>query len=134
MMGICLRSVDLFQYLVVLAGYVLAIATSGLVVRGLIGTDEGPSAEDDGKGASGKTKYDLGTIIGKCENFLVITLVLADALTGLALVFTAKSIVRADSIKRNPRYYLGGTVVNFTYSVFIGFAIKVILAATGHSL
>jgi len=129
-----LRSVDLFQYLVVLAGYVLAIVTSGLVVRGLIGGESETVTDNGGTGDSGRAVFDLGRIIGKCENFLVITLVLSDELTALALVFTAKSIVRAESIKRNPRYYLGGTMVNFTYSVFIAFAVKVILAVAGHSL
>ena len=34
-------------------------------------------------------KYDLGMIIGKCENILTLTFILADQFTGLALIFAA---------------------------------------------
>ncbi|MFQ5456768.1 MAG: hypothetical protein ACE5EA_11330 [Nitrospirota bacterium] len=80
------------------------------------------------------SSYDLGGIIGKCENLLTITLILADAYTGLALIFTAKSIVRSENMRKDPFYYLGGTLVNFSYSLMMGFFIRVILKATGHTI
>jgi hypothetical protein len=73
-------------------------------------------------------------IIGKCENFLTITLILAGAITGLALIFAAKSIVRSEDIKKDPKYYLGGTLVNFSYSVLMGFVILILLKTVGHPL
>jgi hypothetical protein len=111
--------------LIVAAGYLVVITTSGPVVRYFIG--------GAGKSRPADEKINLGAIIGKCENILTVTLILADALTGLALIFTAKSIVRSEDMKRDPRFYLGGTLVNFTYSVVMGFLIRLILAAAVHS-
>ncbi|MDP2899186.1 MAG: hypothetical protein Q8Q12_21840 [bacterium] len=116
---------NIVQCVVVGFGYILTLATSGVVVRHFIGS--GRPAE------SGKSpperRYDTGAIIGKCENLLTITLILADAFTGLALIFAAKSIVRSEKIKENATYYLGGTLVNFTYSVLMGFLIRLVLGA-----
>ena len=72
-------------------------------------------------------KFDTGLIIGICESFIVITLVLANEITGLSVVFAAKTIVRYESIRQDPKYYLAGTMVNFTFSLFMGFLIKYLL-------
>lgn len=122
---------DVVQWLIVLAGYIFTMATSGSVVRHFIGGpgQDAPKPEPE----TPKHRYDVGSIVGKCENFLTVSLIVADAITALALIFTAKSIVRSDDIKRAPRYYLGGTLVNFSYSVFMGFLIRIVLRATGHS-
>jgi hypothetical protein len=107
------------------AGYLFTFLTSGLVVRAFVG--EGAESSEDGTGHlrnKARSRLRVGTIVGKCENFLTITLILENALTGLALIFAAKSIVRADDIKKDPRYYLAGTLVNFSYSVLMGYVIK----------
>ncbi len=123
--------VDIVQYGIVTLGYIITLATSGLVVRSFIGTSNG-SSDVDPEPTDSTDRYDLGAIIGKCENLLTITLILAQAFTGLALIFTAKSIVRGGAIKKDPKYYLGGTLVNFTYSVLMGFLLRILLRATGH--
>ena len=104
---------------IIIIGYLVTVLTSGFVVSKILGvvrkgTDDDPN----------KAKYDTGFIIGKCENIIILSLVLINAYTALALVFTAKSIVRADDIKKDPKYYLGGTLVNFTYSLVMGFIIR----------
>jgi len=58
---------------------------------------------------------DVGVLIGKCENVLTLTFVLAGAFTALAVVFAAKGIVRKDDIEKNSLFYLAGTLVNLTY-------------------
>jgi len=63
-------------------------------------------------------------VIGKCENILALSFILAGEATGLALIFAAKSIVRKEEIQKNPSYYLGGTLVNLVWSVLMGFAIR----------
>lgn len=126
--------IDILQCVIVGLGYILTIATSGLIVRHFIGGTSGKSSDSDSESSTSKDKYDLGAIIGKCENLLIITLILASAFTGLALIFTAKSIVRSDDIKKEPKYYLGGTLVNFTYSVLMGFFIRILLSAISHPL
>jgi hypothetical protein len=124
--------IDTLQYLVILIGYVLTITTSGLIVRHFIGHPPQETSNTNSEKPNSKNNYDLGVIVGKCENFLVITLILADALTGLALIFTAKSIMRSERFKKDPKYYLGGTIVNFTYSFIMGFSIRILLNAVGH--
>lgn len=116
----------LVKVIIVVLGYLITFATSGVVVDFCIGRrNKGCSAES----SATARKRDLGTVIGKCENFLAISFILAGEFTGLALIFAAKSIVRMEDIKTDPEYYLGGTIVNFTYSVLAGLLTKEILAA-----
>lgn len=117
--------------IVVLAGYLLTLGLSGTLVRRVVG---GPSALGNQRVAGAPAMpraYDIGAIIGKCENILTITFILANALTGLALIFTAKSIVRGDDIKKDARYFLGGTLVNFTFSVLMGFLVRLAVEGIG---
>jgi len=108
---------------IVVAGYIFTLATSGLIFRHFVG---GEKPEQD-SGESTSTGFDMGTLIGKCENLIILTFVLAGAFTGLALIFAGKPIARADQIKEYPEYYLAGTVVNFTYSLIIGFLLRWVL-------
>lgn len=73
---------------------------------------------------------DTGTVIGKIENVLVLTLILAGAYTALALVFGAKSLVRIeDTESADSTYYLTGTLANFTWSVVVGVAATALATA-----
>lgn len=64
---------------------------------------------------------DTGWLIGRLENILVFTLVVAGEYTALSIIFAAKSWVRReDTATENTTYYLAGTLVNFTYSIIIG--------------
>jgi hypothetical protein len=119
----------ILQGAIVLAGYALTVATSGLIVRHFVAENKPATPETENDTTISKRSYDAGAIIGKCENLLTITLILANAVTGLALIFAAKSIVRSEDIKKEPKYYLGGTLVNFTYSVLMGFLIRTLLDA-----
>lgn len=65
-----------------------------------------------------------GFIIGKCENIIIISFVLFEEVTGLALVFAAKSLARQKDINKNAGFFLAGTMVNFTASLVIGYIIK----------
>ena len=71
---------------------------------------------------------DTGKLIGKCENILILSLVLANAYTALALIFGAKAIIREDEIKNNSLYFLAGTLVNVTYSLVFGLILKGIIS------
>ncbi len=68
-----------------------------------------------------------GYLIGKCENTIIFILVLADAFTGLALIFAAKNLVRKEAIQKNSGFFLVGTMVNFTVTLTIAFAVKYLL-------
>jgi len=116
------------QLLVLLAGYLLTFALSGVVVRVLLGPFSAADRQQSPEDSKKKRRSDLGLIIGKCENFLTVTLILADQVTGLAVIFAAKSILRAEDMRDNPRYYLGGTMVNLCFSVLMGIVIHWALA------
>jgi hypothetical protein len=75
----------------------------------------------------GKPILDTGLIIGICESFITVTLVLLGQITGLAIIFTAKSIIRSKKMEEKAEYYLVGTMVNFTFSLFIGIILNISL-------
>lgn len=68
-----------------------------------------------------------GYLIGKCENTIIFAMVLADAFTGLALVFAAKNLVRKEEIQQNSSFFLVGTMLNFTVTLVIAFIVKYLL-------
>ena len=106
-----------FSLAIVLA-YLFALSTGTILVRETIFAL---------KEERQKFKFNTGFIIGICECFIIITLILANEITGLALVFAAKTIVRRGDIEKDPKYYLAGTMVNFTYSLLMGVLIKYLL-------
>lgn len=64
---------------------------------------------------------DTGWLIGRLENVIVLTLVIAGQYTALSIIFAAKSWVRIeDTASENTTYYLAGTLINFTYSIVFG--------------
>lgn len=104
-----------------LAAYAFLLATSGFVVSGALHVARIDPLEED---------VDTGRAVGKIENVLVLTLTLLGAFTALAIVFTAKSIVRwQDLSSGNTTYYLTGSIANVTYSFVYGLVIAVTLDA-----
>ena len=104
------------------AGYLVTLALSGVWVRFFVGP---PQAKPEGAPRPGR--FDTGSVIGKCENILALTFILANEATGLALIVAAKSLVRKEDIQKNPGYFLGGTLVNLVWSVLMGFALRIAL-------
>jgi hypothetical protein len=99
----------------VIGGYGLLLATSGVVVRGTLSLAGAEITE---------AEADTGRAIGKIENVLILTLTLYSAYTALGLVFTAKSIVRwQDITSEDTTYYLTGSIANVTYSFVYGVAL-----------
>lgn len=116
---------------IILGGYILTLCFSGMVVRYFVGSARPEATQEARRQENSGREFDVGFVIGKCENILTVTLVLAGGYTGLGLLFTAKTIVRAEDMKSNPKFYLGGTLVNVTYSVVIASAVKVALKSCG---
>ncbi len=144
MWSINLGSVNIVPYLIIVGGYLFTLLTSGYVFKLFIGNAgvmvkedqeteaaDAPQKKPAGNDKKGIGKLDVGVIIGKCENILALTMVLNGEYTGLAIIFTAKSIIRLDAMKKNPKYYLGGTLVNLCYSILMGYVIRFFLALTG---
>ncbi|MDL1969984.1 MAG: hypothetical protein LWW94_03225 [Candidatus Desulfofervidaceae bacterium] len=114
---------DWVNLAIVLSGYVLLLFTSGKIVNCVLyKVSHIPIAQK-----IGKETRDTGFVIGKCENLLILTFMLLGAYTALALIFTAKTVIRKEDIHKNSLYFLAGTMVNLTYSVLIGIIVKILL-------
>ena len=114
------------KWAVVGAAYLVTILFSGLVVRLLVG--KGSNPPDTTTPEAEPARRGAGRIIGKCENILTVTFILLGQETGLALIIGAKSIVRSDQMRRDPQYYLGGTLVNLVWGMFVGLVARVLIA------
>jgi len=114
-------------WLIPVVGYVGLLVSSGYLVDILI-----KYAMDVGgyeKLKEGST-WDSGKVIGKCENLIILTFILLEAFTGLALIFAAKGLIRKseDSNPDKSSYYLIGTLVNFTYSTMVGVVMLLLIS------
>lgn len=125
------------KWLVIVAGYAVALGGSSWVVRCFVAPPKPPAppvqdplllaAAPDAQ-QSIRERQRIGNIIGKCENIIILTFVLAKAETGLALIFAAKALVRREDIEHDPGYFLGGTLVNFVWSLLVAMAVRVLIA------
>jgi hypothetical protein len=113
------------KLLILAAAYVITLAFSGSIVGYFV---SGPSSSDSNEPSSSKSLSRISRVIGKCENIITVTLVLAGAETGLALIFAAKALVRNDDIKQDPGYFLGGTLVNLVWAMSVSFTARVLIA------
>lgn len=86
-----------------------------------------PLAPNAANPSSPTDEAGVGRVIGKCENALVFIMVMLGAHDGLGLVLAAKSIARLDAMRKNPSYYLGGTLVNFVWSLSIALATRLVV-------
>ena len=128
-----ITSISIYSYiqfaLLILVCYMFLILTSGKVLKFVlshVSTKQQKDGQDDVIPSDPKIR-DTGFIVGKCENILIPTLILLNAYTALAIIFTAKTIVRAEDMKsENTLYFLAGTMINFTYSLCIGVVMKAI--------
>lgn len=111
---------------IIIAAYAGLVATSGRVVTMALSWANAEYAE-----TVTETDRDIGAVVGKTENILLLTLVLVGAYTAIAVIFAAKSIVRSEDMKNNSLFYLAGTLVNVTYSVMIGVAVRILVGASG---
>lgn len=109
---------------IIMAGYLILLGTSGKLVNYIL---SGISKEPMSQKLS-KEVLDTGFVVGKCENLLILSFMLLNAYTALALIFAAKAIVRSEDMRKNSLFFLSGTMINVTYSVMIGLIINAILA------
>ncbi len=114
---------NITQVVILVIGYVVLAGTSGRVLNYILSKISAKAVSQ----TVSKEMLDTGYIIGKCENLLILTFMVLEAYTALALVFTAKTIIRKEDISKNSLFYLAGTMINVTYSIMIGFAIKLLM-------
>lgn len=114
---------DIIHVVILIVGYTVLVGTSGKMLNYILNNF---SARPVSQTLS-KEEIDTGFIIGKCENFLILTFMFLDAYTALALIFAAKSIVRREDMSKNSLFFLAGTMINVTYSIMIGLAVKIVI-------
>lgn len=118
-----------FKAVTIVMGYFFTFFMTNDLVRKIV--LKGKNAFDsDGDGDIDDKDRNIirdGYIIGKCENIIIVSFVLAGEVTGLALVFAAKSLARQKDINDNAGFFLAGTMVNFTASLVIAFGLKILL-------
>lgn len=118
------------SYLIMAAAFALLLLTSGKVIGYVLQTITNKNlqeAANDDKPSEVDERLAVGNIIGKCENILILVFLILEAYTAIAIVITAKTIVRKEEIEKNSMYFLAGTLINVSYSVFIGFILKLVL-------
>lgn len=126
-----------FLALAILGGLVL-LFTSGTVVRRVmniiykknladLATDNQIIKPDVNEEKLRKDRISTGLIIGKCENLIIYLMVLTGSYTALAIIFTAKTIIRKEDIANNSMFFLAGTMINVTYSLLISLLVKLLI-------
>lgn len=118
------------QYIVIAAAFALLLLTSGRVISYVLKTITNKNlkeAANEDRPPEVEERIAVGNIIGKCENILILVFVILEAYTAIAIVITAKTMVRKEEIEKNSMYFLAGTLINVSYSVLIGFIVKLVL-------
>ena len=118
------------SYIVMAAAFAVLLLTSGKVISYVLQTITKKNLEeaaDEDKPPELQERIAVGNIIGKCENILILVFVILEAYTAIAIVITAKTMVRKEEIEKNSMYFLAGTLINVSYSVLVGFILKMIL-------
>lgn len=101
--------------LVLLVACILATLYSGLVIKAALGRSSG--YKDDR----------AGWVMGKAENIIIILLCVAGELTGLAILISAKAIIRRSEESEDTSYRVAGTLVNLAWSLLIGLAARTLI-------
>ena len=113
---------------IILAGFILIMFATDYIFKLLILRYKNKDEVDiNGDGEVNEADARLmreGYIIGKCENLIILIFVLAGALTGLSLIFAAKSLARRKDIDNNAGFFLVGTLVNITSTLILAYILK----------
>ena len=108
---------------IAIGGTGVLVAASGRLLRAVLSG----IARRDVEGEIEKRDRDTGVVVGKCENILIVALVLLGAYTALSIIFAAKAWVRHEDMSQNSLYFLAGTMVNVTYSLLFALGLRWIL-------
>ena len=111
------------RYAIIILAFVLSMIFSSLLIRLGIpwlkcATIKVPDQTINP--AYGLTWFtDIGFWIGFFETMIIFVFVMNKEFSGLALIFGAKEFVRKEEIKKDPAYYLLGTLINLGISLVI---------------
>ena len=129
-------------FLFAVSGIIFLLSTSGWVIGKIMSlifkknlaevasTDKAgtaPAMNDAAKEGIKNDRISTGLIIGKCENLIIYLLTMTGEYTALAIIFTAKSIIRKEDMEKNSMFFLAGTMINVTYSLLVSIIIKLLI-------
>jgi hypothetical protein len=118
-----IENIELVDVFLLLGGYTALLGTSGKVLNYSLSKISSKYRIEK----IGKEALDTGFIVGKCENLLILTFMLLEAYTALALIFAAKTVVRREDMSKNSLYFLAGTMINVTYSIMVGLVLIILI-------
>lgn len=118
------ENINWLDVVISVVGYSVLLCTSGIVLNFILSKI---SKKPFSTKKISKGERDTGFVVGKCENLLIVTFILLDAYTALAIIFAAKAVVRREDMSKNTLFFLAGTMINVTYSIIIGFIVKIII-------
>lgn len=108
---------SLIPYLLLIVLFFFSLLLSSVIIRKslpLFSRTEGKIARE------AQSWYrDLGFWIGFFETLIIFIFVANNEYSGLAIIFAAKEFVRKEEIKKDPVYYLLGTMINFGISLLM---------------
>jgi hypothetical protein len=126
-------------FLFAVSGIIFLLSTSGWVIGKIMSlifkknlaevastdkTGTAPAMNEAAKEGMKNDRISTGLIIGKCENLIIYLLTLTGEYTALAIIFTAKSIIRKEDMEKNSMFFLAGTMINVTYSLLVSIIFK----------
>ncbi|MEO8795631.1 MAG: DUF3307 domain-containing protein [Daejeonella sp.] len=112
------------QFLIVISAFLIVTWPLGIVIG--IATEKW--RKESAVNAEGLEK--AGLWIGLFERFLILTFILIDQYTAVGLLIAAKSILRfsdKENTQKKTEYVLIGTLMSFSASVLLGWAVKTLL-------
>jgi hypothetical protein len=118
------ENINWLDIVISVAGYSVLLCTSGIVLEFILSRI---SKKTYSTKELSKRERDTGFVVGKCENVLIVTFILLDAYTALAIIFAAKAVVRREDMSKNTLFFLAGTMINVTYSIIIGLIVKILI-------
>lgn len=110
---------QLIMLIIYLTGYAVATFLGSPIVSQILKRIDLRNEDRSSSGLEG-----AGKLIGMLERILSITFIYLNAPAAIALVITAKTIVRFESTKERhfAEYFLVGTLTSVTFAVLIGVA------------
>jgi hypothetical protein len=129
-------------FLFAVSGIIFLLSTSGWVIGKIMSlifkknlaevastdkTGTAPAMNEAAKEGMKNDRISTGLIIGKCENLIIYLLTLTGEYTALAIIFTAKSIIRKEDMEKNSMFFLAGTMINVTYSLLVSIIFKLLI-------
>ena len=103
----------IIKIVTILLFFVLSILISSVIIRKVLPLFPQKDAPNDKPRRQVHWYIEQGFWIGFFETLIIFIFVAYGEFSGLAIIFAAKEYVRKEEIKKDPVYYLLGTLVNF---------------------